>query len=134
MIAERGWITLTGGRAAGVMAAAAAGARDAGGTVIGILPDTHRRDAAPALTIALATGLGEARNAVLVNAADAVIACGMNPGTLSEIALAIRAGKLVALVRPDATTAAFFQSLGTNEMLCAAAGPEEAVAWLDERR
>jgi nucleoside 2-deoxyribosyltransferase len=69
-----------------------------------------------------------------VTAADAVIACGINPGTLSEIALAVRAGKPVVLVRPDATAAAFFQSLGANETLRVAAGPEEAVAWLDERR
>ena len=133
LVAERGWITLTGGRAAGVMAAAAAGASAAGGMSVGILPGIDRRDAAPALTVALATGLGEARNAVLVRAADAVIACGLNPGTISEIALALRARKSTVLVRPDATAAALFQSMGVNETLHMAVDPEDAVAWMAER-
>lgn len=134
LIGERGWITLTGGRAAGVMAAAAAGASTGGGMAIGILPDTHRGEAAPELTIALATGLGEARNAVLVTAADAVIACGLNPGTASEIALAIRAKKPVALVRPDAPTSAFFESMGADGTLYVASRAEDAVTWIEERR
>ena len=58
LIAQRGWITLTGGRRAGVMAAAAAGARTAGGIAIGLLPGDDRRDAAPELSAALPTGLG----------------------------------------------------------------------------
>ena len=133
LIAERGWVTLTGGRAAGVMAAAAVGASSGGGMAIGILPDTHRGDAAPELTIALATGLGEARNAVLVAAADAVIACGVNPGTASEIALAIRARKPVALVRPAAPTSAFFESMGADATLYVASSAEDAVTWVGER-
>ena len=132
LIAQRGWITLTGGRAAGVMAAAAAGASGAGGTVVGILPGADRDDAATGLTIALPTGLGEARNAVLVTAADAVIACGINAGTLSEIALAMKAGKPVALVRPDARTKAFFDSMGANGCLHIALSSEDAVAWVGE--
>jgi uncharacterized protein (TIGR00725 family) len=130
LVAEQGWITLTGGRAAGVMAAAAAGASAAGGMSVGILPGIDRRDAAPGLSVALATGLGEARNAVLVTTADAVIACGLNPGTISEIALALRARKPTVLVRPDATAAAFFQSMGGNETLHTAVDPEDAVVWL----
>src|SRR5262245_18860428 len=66
LLAERGWVTVTGGRAAGVMAAAAAGATAGGGMAIGLLPGADPQDAAPGLTVALATGLGEARNAVLV--------------------------------------------------------------------
>lgn len=132
LIAERGWITLTGGRAAGVMAAAAAGASAAGGVSIGILPGSDRADAAPGLTVAIATGLGEARNVVLVTAADAVIACGVNPGTASEIALAIRAGKPAALVRPDATTSGFFESMGANASLHIAASADDAVAWVEQ--
>ena len=132
LIAERGWITLTGGRAAGVMAAAAAGASAAGGVSIGILPGSDRVDAAPGLTVAIATGLGEGRNVILVTAADAVIACGVNPGTASEIALAIRAGKPTALVGPDATTSAFFQSMGANASLYIAASAEDAQAWVGQ--
>lgn len=130
LIAARGWVTLTGGRAAGVMAAAATGAATAGGAAVGILPGSDRADAAPDLTVVLPTGLGEARNAVLVTAADALIGCGINPGTASEIALALRAGKPVALVRPDAATAALFESMSTNRSFHAAATPQNAVDWI----
>ena len=133
LVAERGWITLTGGRAAGVMAAAAAGASAAGGIAIGILPGADRRDAAPELTIALPTGLGEARNAVIVTAADAVIACGLNPGTASEISLAMRANKPTVLVRPEPAAATFFRSIGSGAMPHVAGDAAEAVAWVGAR-
>lgn len=130
LLAERGWVTLCGGLAAGVMAAAAAGASAAGGVAIGLLAGEDRRDAAPALTVALPTGLGEARNAVLVTAADAVIGCGMSPGTVSELALALRARKPTALVRPSADQAAFFATLGRGPTVYVAATPGEAVDWI----
>lgn len=78
----------------GVMAAAAAGARGAGGTVVGVLSRADREQANADVTIAVATGMGEARNAVIVNSADAVIAVGGSWGTLSEIALALRRGTI----------------------------------------
>jgi uncharacterized protein (TIGR00725 family) len=130
LIAERGWITLCGGRAAGVMGAVAAGAREADGLVIGILPGGGRGDAAAALTVALATGLGEARNAVLVTAADAVIGCGLNPGTASELALALRARKPTVLVRPTDEAAAFFAGLAAEAPLRVVGAPEEAIKWI----
>ncbi len=86
-----GCVVITGGRG-GVMAAASRGARDAGATVIGILPGTDRREANQWVEIALPTGLGEVRNALVVRAADAVIAVGGAYGTLSEIAHALNAG------------------------------------------
>ena len=85
---------LTGGLG-GVMAAAAKGCNEAGGTSVGLLPGTDRADANPHLTISLPTGLGELRNGLLVRAADGLIAVGGSWGTLSEIALARRAGKPV---------------------------------------
>lgn len=88
-LAEAGAVVLCGGLG-GVMEAVAAGASAAGGTVVGILPGPDRAAGNPHLTLAIATGLGEARNAVLANAADAVIAIGGGWGTLSEIALARR--------------------------------------------
>src|SRR5689334_2611648 len=111
-VAEHGWVMICGGRAAGVMAAAARGVNAAGGLSVGILPGTDRLGASNDLTLSLPTGLGEARNSVIVNAADALIACGMNPGTASEVALALRAGKPTALVRPTPETASFFSSIG----------------------
>jgi uncharacterized protein (TIGR00725 family) len=93
-LAEAGAVVLCGGLG-GVMEAAAEGAARAGGTVVGILPDRDRSRANPHLTVAIATGLGEARNAVLTTAADAVIAIGRGWGTLSEVALARRGGRPV---------------------------------------
>jgi uncharacterized protein (TIGR00725 family) len=77
------------------MEAACRGAADANGTTIGILPGTDRAAANPFVDVAIPTGLGEARNALVVRAADAIIAIGGGYGTLSEIALALKAGKHV---------------------------------------
>jgi uncharacterized protein (TIGR00725 family) len=98
-IAERGGVLLCGGRG-GVMEAAAAGARDVAGLTIGILPGVNARESPPnpSIDIALFTGLGEARNWLNVCASDAVIAIGGGFGTLSEIALALKAQKPVVLV------------------------------------
>jgi uncharacterized protein (TIGR00725 family) len=93
-LAESGAVVLCGGLG-GVMEAAAEGAASAGGTVVGILPGGDRSAANPYVTVAIATGLGEARNAVLTAAADAVIAIGGGWGTLSEIALARKRGRPV---------------------------------------
>ncbi len=93
-LAESGAVVLCGGLG-GVMEAAAEGAASAGGTVVGILPGGDRTAANPYVTVAIATGLGEARNAVLTAAADAVIAIGGGWGTLSEIALARKRGRPV---------------------------------------
>jgi uncharacterized protein (TIGR00725 family) len=93
LLAGRGAVVLCGGLG-GVMAAAAAGARAGGGIAVGVLPAADRAAAGPDLTVAVPTGLGQARNNVIVNAADALIAVGGSWGTLSEIALAMRAGRI----------------------------------------
>jgi uncharacterized protein (TIGR00725 family) len=87
LLAQAGATVLNGG-GAGVMAAVSAGARSAGGLVIGVRPGSTKKDANPDLSAVLATNMGEARNAVLVWSADAVIAVGGSWGTLSELALA----------------------------------------------
>ena len=97
-LAARGAVVLCGGMG-GVMAATAAGVRSAGGVCVGLLPGDSRESASPDLTVALATGLGEVRNALVVRAADAVVAVGGSWGTLSEIALAVRSGRRVVAVR-----------------------------------
>ena len=89
LLARNGAIVLNGGFG-GVMGAASEGAASEGGTVVGILPDADRAGVNAHLSIAIATGLGQARNAVIVTAADSVIAIGHGWGTLSEIALARR--------------------------------------------
>ena len=95
LLAEAGAIVVTGGHS-GVMEAASKGAREAGGTTLGILPGADRREANEWVSVAVPTGMGEARNALVVRAADAVIAVGGAWGTLSEIALARKTGKPVA--------------------------------------
>jgi uncharacterized protein (TIGR00725 family) len=90
-IARAGAVLLTGGRG-GVMAAAAAGAREQGGLSIGILPGVDAEDSPPndQLDVVLFTGLEQARNQVLVLSADAIVAIGGGWGTLSEIGLALK--------------------------------------------
>jgi uncharacterized protein (TIGR00725 family) len=121
-LAEHHAVVVCGGLG-GTMEAACRGAKAGGGTTVGILPGFDRADANPYVDIALPTGLGEARNALVVRAADALIAVGGEWGTLSEIALALRAGKRVV-------------GLGTWELskagrpvegIVAAANPAEAV-------
>jgi len=77
------------------MEAACRGAKSAGGMTVGILPGLRRADANRWVDVAIPTGLGEARNALVVRAADALIAVGGEFGTLSEIALALKTGKRV---------------------------------------
>ncbi len=93
-IARRKSILICGG-GSGVMEAASRGAAEAGGTAIGILPGEQREQGNPFLTFTIATGLGEARNAIIVRTADALIAIGGEYGTLSEIALALKMDKPV---------------------------------------
>jgi len=94
LIAERRAILVCGGLG-GVMEAACRGARAAEGVTVGLLAGTERDDANAYVSVALPTGLGQARNSVVVRSADAVIAIGGGYGTLSEIALALRRGKPV---------------------------------------
>lgn len=94
LLAERGAMVVCGGLG-GTMEAACRGARAAGGTTLGLLPGLDRSAANEFVSVAVPTGLGEARNALVVRAADAVIALGGGYGTLSEIALALKAGKRV---------------------------------------
>ena len=94
LLGERGAVVVTGGRG-GAMASASRGAASAGAVVIGLLPGLDRADANEWVTVAVPTGLGELRNGLIVRAADALIAVGGGYGTLSEIALALKAGKRV---------------------------------------
>jgi uncharacterized protein (TIGR00725 family) len=92
LAAERGWVVITGGLG-GVMEAASRGAKEAGGTTVGILPTYDAETANEYVEIIIPTGLGHARNALVVAAAAGVIAVGGRYGTLSEIALALKLGK-----------------------------------------
>ena len=90
-VAEAGAVLVCGGLG-GVMEAACRGAQAAGGLTVGILPGLDRGEANPHVDVAIPTGLGEARNVLVVRCADAVVALAGEFGTLSEIALALQAG------------------------------------------
>lgn len=94
LIANNGAILICGGLG-GIMEAAAQGAADQGGVVVGLLPSTDNKSANPWINVVIPTGLGNARNALVVNASDALIAFPGSYGTLSEIALALAIGKCV---------------------------------------
>lgn len=123
-IAQRGAVLLTGGRT-GVMEEASRGAREAGGTTVGILPGAGPAEspANPYVDIPLYTGLGEGRNWVNVCASDALIAIGGGFGTLSEIALALKAKKPLVLLGSWR-----FEMDGVATALARARDADEAVA------
>jgi uncharacterized protein (TIGR00725 family) len=93
-LAAGGAVVVCGGLG-GVMAAACRGAREAGGTTLGLLPGSDRVQGNAWLSIAVPTGLGELRNGLVVRASDVVVAVGGGFGTLSEIALALKLGRPV---------------------------------------
>jgi len=118
LLAEQEAVLLCGGLG-GVMEAAARGAKQARGLTVGILPGSDRADANPFIDVPLATGMGEMRNALIVRAAQAVIAIGGGWGTLSEIALAQRIGTPI---------------VGLHDAFPSAVDmPEQAVRWALEQ-
>lgn len=94
LLADAGAVVVCGGLG-GVMEAAARGARSRRGTVLGILPGADREAANGWVSVAVATGMGELRNGLIVRTSDAVIAIGGGHGTLSEIALGLKLGRRV---------------------------------------
>ena len=118
-VAEAGAGLVCGGLG-GVMEAACRGARSRGGLTLGLLPGLDRDAANGWVIAAVPTGLGEARNALVVRAADAMVAIGGGWGTLSEIALALRAGLPVV-------------GVATWELACAGRRVDGVVAAADGR-
>ncbi|MGB4442033.1 MAG: TIGR00725 family protein [Coriobacteriia bacterium] len=125
MIAGRGWVLLTGGAAVGVMDAASRGAHEAGGLVIGVLKSDTGAETSTYVDVAIRTGMGDARNAINVLSSDVVIALPGGAGTLSEVALALKAGKTVVALGWDPGRAMRAASGG---LLAEAAAAEEAIA------
>ena len=125
LIAQRGWVLLNGGRNQGVMAASAKGAREAGGLVVGVLPDKSDKRASPDLDVAIMTGLGDGRNLINVLSSDVVIACPGALGTLSEITYALKHGKTVILLGREPEPS--FERYVRRGQVLVAADPAEAV-------
>ena len=93
-IAISGAFLICGGLG-GVMEASARGAKKAGGTTVGIVPGDSRQSPNPYVDIAILSNMGHARNALIAQSCDALIAVGGEYGTLSEIALSLKMGKTV---------------------------------------
>jgi uncharacterized protein (TIGR00725 family) len=116
LLAERGCTVVTGGGGE-VMAAACRGAKEAGGTTVGILPGERREEANSWVDHVVVTGIGHARNLAVVASGDAVIAVGGSWGTLAEIGFASRLGRTVVILEPGHVI----------EGIPRASAPEEAV-------
>lgn len=121
-IAESGAILICGGLG-GVMDAAAEGAKSAGGMTVGILPDHNRIGASKFLDVAIPSGIGEMRNALVVRSADALVAVSGEYGTLAEIGFALKTGKPVV----GLDTWQLATSAGKNTEIIVADDPEKAV-------
>jgi uncharacterized protein (TIGR00725 family) len=115
-VAEAGAVLVCGGLG-GVMEAASKGAKKANGVTIGILPGTDKYQANPYIDYPIVTGLGEARNSLVVRNSDAVIALPGEFGTLSEIAFALKSGKPVVGIT----------TWDVSEKIIQAKNPKEAV-------
>ena len=125
LIASEGWVLLNGGRRAGVMHAAAQGAADAGGLVIGVLPDEDTRQTSEYVHIPILTGMGSARNCINVLSSRVVVACRGGPGTISEIALALKHNRPVILM--DFDLRHLFPTHASAGSLTAVATPEAVI-------
>lgn len=131
LIAESGWVLLTGGRNVGVMDAASRGAKAANGLTIGILPDNNTKRLSSFVDIPIITGMGSARNTINVLSSDVVIACGLGSGTASEIALALNSHKPVILLNNNPDSLVFFRSI-SPDYLFSARTPQEAISIVQE--
>ena len=116
LIAYEGWVLLTGGRNVGVMDAASQGAKAANGLTIGILPTDDTNAISEAVDIAIMTDMGNARNNINVLSSNVVIACGIGAGTVSEIALALKANKKVILLNESKEAQVFFMKLSPENV------------------
>lgn len=116
LIAAEGWVTLSGGRNTGVMEAVSRGAQSAGGLTIGVLPSRETEKTSAFVDLPIVTDMGSARNYINVLSSDIVIACGMNAGTASEVALALGCDKQVLLLGCSSTAVAFFRELSAERI------------------
>ncbi len=124
LICQEGGVVVSGGKS-GVMKAASRGAKIAGGSCIGILPEPHRRNENRFLDYSIPTGLGQARNLSVILCADFVIAISGSYGTLSEIALAQKHNKPVILL--DSWPLKELDYTFDKSLLFEASSPEEAI-------
>ena len=129
LIAQEGWILLSGGRKQGAMGAVNEGAKSENGLTVGIIPTKDNYNTSDFVDISILTDMGSARNNINVLSSDVliIIADGMGAGTVSEAALALKAKKHIIFLKANEVTIAFFQAL-KKEQVRIAATPQEAIA------
>lgn len=115
-LAGAGMAIVCGGRG-GVMAAAARGATECGGIAIGILPEEDDRNANEWLSVAVPTGMGELRNAIVARSGVCLVAIGGNMGTLSEMAMGLKWGKPVFVLHGDVALPGAVAAINANDLL-----------------
>ncbi len=126
LIAQEGWVLLTGGRNAGVMNAASLGAKAARGIVVGILSGADTGDMSAAVDIPIVTAMHEARNNINVLSSRILFFVGMNAGTASELALALKSRRPSILVGQDADVVRVFSAMSPQS---AETAPDAATAF-----
>lgn len=128
-------MVLTGGRPAGVMEAACAGAKTVRGSLtIGILPTGPDGPVSEHVDVAVFTGVGEARNVINVLSSDVVVACGVEgPGTASEVALALRLGRPTILLAAAPAASAFFRTIAGWGILHEIQTPESVIEFVEQQ-
>ncbi len=129
--ASKGYVTLTGGAKIGVMNEALKGAKEAYGRTLGILSVGDKSLASDYADIVIVTAMGSARNNINILTSDVVIACGLEAGSLSEVAMALKANKKVILLTENAKGADFLKDLG-KENLLVAHSPAQAIKYLEQ--
>jgi uncharacterized protein (TIGR00725 family) len=134
LIAEAGWVVLTGGRPAGVMEAACAGAKAVPGSLtVGILPSGPDGPVSAEVDLAVFTGVGEARNTINVLSSDVVVACGVEgAGTASEVALALKLGRPTILLAPSPEAVAFFRTIRGAGPFHEVETPDQAIEVIED--
>ena len=134
LLAQEGWVVLSGGRDSGVMRAVNEGAKQVPGSLtIGILPTLDSK-VAPGVDVAIVTDMGNARNNILGLSSCAVIACGVDgPGTASEVALAMKNQKAVILLGASSAAVGLFRELDSQDKIYLAGTPAEAVRIIKQR-
>jgi len=125
LAAGQGWVLLTGGRAAGVMDAASRGAKAAQGIVVGILPGQDAEGMSAAVDIPIITAMHESRNNINVLSSRILFFVGMNAGTASELALALKSRRPTILVNQREDVVRLFSTMSAGALVTA---PDAATA------
>ena len=129
-IAEHGWILLSGGKNEGVMNAVNLGAKSANGVTVGIIPTKDTSIVSEGVDIAIMTNMGSARNYINVLTCDVIIACGMEAGTASEVAMSLKEKKPVVLLTANTEGNVFFKKL-QPELVFVVGSVGEAIVQVD---